>query len=88
MIAVEAAIQGANTILFVSVTRNGSFDRVKAHGAKRPSLCGDAVRRVNPRSQLGVNVWSRTSRAARSCARSKCLPDGTFLSAEAAMGSE
>ena len=75
MIAVEAAIHGANTILFVSVTRNGPFDGVKAHGAKRPSPCRDATRLVNPRNHFSVNVWSPTSLAARSRARSKRLLD-------------
>jgi len=56
MLAVEAAIQGANPILPGSITRNGSFDDVKAHGAKRSSLCGDATHLVNPRSHFGVNV--------------------------------
>ena len=56
MLAVGAAIQGANAILPGHVTQNGSFDDVKAHGAKRPSPCGNATRRVNPRNHFNVNV--------------------------------
>jgi hypothetical protein len=61
MLAVGAAIQGANAILPGRVTQNGSFDDVKAHGAKRLSPCGDATIRVE-------NVRARTERCPASTA--------------------